>query len=236
MNAQDLITRARTQQRTALDEQAGKSLLASYGVAVPRTLTVKHTGEVDAAFARLHAPVVVKIMSPDILHKSDAGGVKVGLTSAAEVKEAINTMAASPKIKGACIDGYLIEEMAPAGQEMVVGGVRDAQFGPLVMVGLGGIFVEVLADVSFRICPITRIDAQEMLGDLKGSAILDGARGRAAVSREAIIDVLLKVGGEDGLLMQHAGDITEADINPLIVSETGAVAVDARFILSSDHE
>lgn len=231
MNPQDLIAQARAQQRTALDEQAGKLLLAAYGVAVPKTLTVKNADKVDAAFSQLRAPVVVKIMSQDILHKSDAGGVKVGLQSAAEVKDAINAMAASPKIKGARIDGYLIEEMAPAGQEIVVGGVRDPDFGPLVMVGLGGIFVEVLADVSFRICPITRIDAQEMIEDLKGAAILDGARGRKTVSRAAIIDVLLKVGGENGLLMQHAGDLTEADINPLIVSESGAVAVDARFIL-----
>ena len=231
MNPQDLIAQARAQQRTALDEQAGKLLLAAYGVAVPKTLTVKNADKVDAAFSQLRAPVVVKIMSQDILHKSDAGGVKVGLQSAAEVKDAINAMAASPKIKGARIDGYLIEEMALAGQEIVVGGVRDPDFGPLVMVGLGGIFVEVLADVSFRICPITRIDAQEMIEDLKGAAILDGARGRKTVSRAAIIDVLLKVGGENGLLMQHAGDLTEADINPLIVSESGAVAVDARFIL-----
>ena len=231
MNPQDLIAQARAQQRTALDEQAGKLLLAAYGVAVPKTLTVKNADKVDAAFSQLRAPVVVKIMSQDILHKSDAGGVKVGLQSAAEVKDAINAMAASPKIKGARIDGYLIEEMAPAGQEIVVGGVRDPDFGPLVMVGLGGIFVEVLADVSFRICPITRIDAQEMIEDLKGAAILDGARGRKTVSRAAIIDVLLKVGGENGLLMQHAGDLTEADINPLIVAESGAVAADARFIL-----
>ncbi len=232
MNAQELIAVARAQKRTALDEQAGKLLLAAYGVAVPNTLTVKSADEVDAVLSKLRAPVVVKIMSQDILHKSDAGGVKVGLQSAAEVKDTINAMAASPKIKGARVDGYLIEEMAPAGEEIVVGGVRDPDFGPLVMVGLGGIFVEVLADVSFRICPITRIDAQEMLEDLKGAAILDGARGRKAVSRAAIIDVLLKVGGENGLLMQHAGDLTEADINPLIVSESGAVAVDARFILA----
>ena len=232
MNAQELIAVARAQKRTALDEQAGKLLLAAYGVAVPNTLTVKSADEVDAVLSKLRAPVVVKIMSQDILHKSDAGGVKVGLQSAAEVKDTINAMAASPKIKGARVDGYLIEEMAPAGEEIVVGGVRDPDFGPLVMVGLGGIFVEVLADVSFRICPITRIDAQEMLEDLKGAAILDGARGRKAVSRAAIIDVLLKVGGENGLLMQHAGDLTEADINPLIVSESGAVAVDARFILT----
>ena len=236
MNAQELIAQVRREGRTALDEQAGKSLLAEYGVAVPLSLTVKSASEVDAVFEKLCPPLVVKIMSPDILHKSDAGGVKVGLKSAVEVKNAIDDMANSPKIKGAHIDGYLIEEMAPAGQEMVVGAVRDANFGPLLMVGLGGIFVEVLRDVSFRICPITRLDAQEMLDDLKGAAILDGARGRKAVSREAIIDVLLKVGGENGLLMQHADDFAEADINPLIVSESGAVAVDARFILTAVKE
>lgn len=233
MNAQELITLARTRQRAALDEQAGKSLLAAYGVAVPQSRTVKNASEVDAAFATLKPPLVVKIMSPDILHKSDAGGVKVGLQSAADVKDAINTMAASPKIQGARIDGYLLEEMAPAGQEMVIGGLRDSQFGPLVMVGLGGIFVEVLRDVSFRICPITRLDAAEMLNELKGVAILDGARGMKPVSKDAIIDVLMKVGGENGLLMRHADDVAEADINPLIVSGNGAVAVDARFILST---
>ena len=230
---QDLIAQARAQQRTSLDEHAGKKLLAAFGVTVPQTVTVKTTGEVDAALATLKPPLVVKIMSPDILHKSDAGGVKVGLQSAADVKDAINAMAASPKIMGARIDGYLIEEMAPAGQEIVIGGLRDPQFGPLVMVGLGGIFVEVLRDVSFRICPITRLDAQEMLAELKGAAILDGARGMKPVSKDAIIDVLLKVGGENGLLMRHADDIAEADINPLIVSDSGAVAVDARFILGT---
>jgi acyl-CoA synthetase (NDP forming) len=229
----DVIAQARAQQRAALDEHAGKSLLAEYGIAVPRSLTVTNAGDVDAAFAKLRPPLVVKIMSPDILHKSDAGGVKVGLQSASEVKHAINAMAASPAIKRASIEGYLLEEMAPAGQEIVIGGLRDPQFGPLVMVGLGGIFVEVLADVSFRICPITRLDAQEMLDELKGAAILKGARGRKPVSREAIIDVLLKVGGDNGLLMRHADDIVEADINPLIVSDLAAVAVDARFILGA---
>jgi len=231
MIPQKLIEAARAQQRSALDEQAGKSLLASYGISVPQSLTVKNAGEVDAAMTKLRAPVVVKIMSPDILHKSDAGGVKVGLKSATEVKDAINAMAASPQIKAARIDGYLIEEMAPAGQEIVIGGLRDPYFGPLVMVGLGGIFVEVLRDVSFRICPITRLDAEEMLDDLKGAAVLAGARGRKPASRAAIVDALLKVGGENGLLMTHADDIAEADINPMIVSDNAAVAVDARFIL-----
>ena len=231
MDMSQIIIDARKHGRAALDEQSGKALLAGYGVAVPRTAVVSGAAGVDAALKQLKTPVVVKIMSPDILHKSDAGGVKVNLASAAEAMAAIDAMAASPKIKGARIDGYLIEEMAPAGQEIVVGGLRDAQFGPLVMVGLGGIFVEVLADVSFRICPISRLDAQEMLDELKGAPILKGARGRKAVSRDAIVDVLLKVGGENGLLMRHAAEIREADINPLIVSETAAMAVDARFIL-----
>lgn len=227
-----LINQARAQGRNALDEAGGKALLARYGVAVPRTVVVKSDQEVDAAVGSLKLPVVVKVVSPEILHKSDAGGVQVNLHSADAVRVAIRSMAALPKIKSARVDGWLIEEMAPAGQEMVIGGMRDPDFGPLVMVGLGGIFVEVLADVSFRICPITRLDAQEMIDELKGTAILQGARGRKPVSREALLDVLMKMGGENGLLMQHAAEISEADINPLIVSDTAAVAVDARFILT----
>ena len=232
MNGAELIAAARTQGRTALDELAGKQLLASFQVAVPKSVVVQNAAAVAGAIAALKPPLAVKVMSPDILHKSDAGGVKIGLRNAAEIAQAISAMASLPSIKAARVDGYLIEEMAPAGQEVVVGAVRDPDFGPLVMVGLGGIFVEVLADVAFRICPITRLDATEMLAELKGAAILDGARGRKPVAREAIIDVLLKIGGENGLLMRHADDFKEADINPLIVSESGAVAVDARFILT----
>ena len=227
-----LIAEARAAKRTALDELAGKKLLASFGVAVPKSLVVQGASDAAAACAKLKAPLALKVISPDILHKSDAGGVKVGLGNAAEVEEAIRTMMKRPEIERARIDGFLLEEMAPAGLEFVIGGLRDPQFGPLVMVGLGGIFVEVLADVAFRICPITRTDVGEMLDELKGAALLRGARGREPVSREAIIDALLKIGGEGGLLMTHADEIAEADINPLIVSESAAVAVDARFILS----
>jgi len=232
MQAQHIIEQARARQRKALDEQAGKQLLAAYGIAVPRSAMVTKLKDVDAAVAALTPPLVVKIMSPDVLHKSDAGGVVVGLDSAVAVKKAIRAMKAAPALRDVHIDGYLIEEMAPAGQEIVVGGLRDPQFGPLIMVGLGGIFVEVLADVSFRICPIDAVDAAEMLEELKGAAILDGARGRTPASRAAIVDILLKVGGENGLLMQQGSAIAEADLNPVIVSATGAVAVDARFILA----
>lgn len=228
-----MIAAARNAGRRALDEAAGKALLAHYGVAVPKTAVVRGPDEVEEALKALKAPFVVKVISPDILHKSDAGGVRVRLTTTEEVRQAIRAMSGQAQIKSARVDGWLVEEMAAEGQELVVGGLRDPQFGPLVMVGLGGIFVEVLADVSFRICPIDRLDAEEMLDELKGAAILRGARGRKAASRDAIIDVLLKIGGENGLLMQHAQDIAEADINPLIVSETGAVAVDARFVIEA---
>ena len=232
MSTNNLISAAKKEGRAALDELAGKQLLASFGVSVPKSVIAKDAAAVAKAIAGMQPPFALKVVSPEILHKSDAGGVKIGPKSADELAQAITAMAAAPLIKKARVDGWLIEEMAPAGQEVVVGAVRDPNFGPLVMVGLGGIFVEILADVAFRICPITRLDAAEMLDELKGAALLDGARGRARASREAIIDVLLKVGGENGLLMQHAGDFTEADINPLIVSANGAVAVDARFVLA----
>jgi acyl-CoA synthetase (NDP forming) len=232
MSGLDDITEARKQGRAALDEPAGKQLLAAFGVAIPKHIIIQTVIEAAAACARLRPPLALKLISPDILHKSDAGGVKVALKDAGEVEQAVRAMMKNPAIENARIDGFLLEEMAPAGQELVVGGLLDPQFGPLLMVGLGGVFVEVLADVSFRICPVTRQDAGEMLDELKGAALLKGVRGRKPASREAILDVLLKVGGEGGLLMTHAGDIAEADINPLIVSEHGAVAVDARFVLT----
>ena len=232
MSPAELIQRARREGRAALDERSGKALLAAYGIAVPRSVLVSGAGEIRTKLEDLKSPYVVKVVSPDILHKSDVGGVRVGLKSADDVAEAIVAMMQQPVIASSRIDGFLIEEMAPPGQEMVIGGLRDPDFGPLVMVGLGGIFVEVLADVAFRICPITPVDAEEMLGELKGTALLEGARGRAPISKPAIVQALLQIGGESGLLMRHATEIEEADVNPLIVSEHGAVAVDARFLLA----
>ena len=234
MNTKTLIAEARAAGRPVLTETAGKALLSEFGIAVPRSLVIQDAGEAAAACAKLRPPLVLKVVSPDIVHKSDAGGVKTGLQGPAEVEAAVRAMMRAPKIQAARVDGFLLEEMAPAGQEMVIGGVRDPQFGPMVMVGLGGIFVEILADVAFRLCPITRRDAEAMLDELKGAPLLEGARGRKPVSREAVVEALLKVGGEGGLLMTHGRDIAEADINPLIVSPTGAMAVDARFVLTND--
>jgi acyl-CoA synthetase (NDP forming) len=232
MSDNPLIGAARKAGRTSLDELSGKQLLAQFGVTVPKSVIVQAGEVLSAKLQGLQGPYVVKVMSQDILHKSDVGGVRIRMKDAAEVEGAIRDMLERPEIAKARLDGFLVEEMAPAGQELVIGALRDPQFGPLVMVGLGGIFVEVLKDVAFRICPIERIDALEMLDELKGKALLDGARGQAAVSREAIVDMLLQIGGEKGLLMSLSDEIAEADINPLIVSSQGAVAVDARFILT----
>ncbi len=236
MDATKIIDDALGELRNALDEQKGKQVLAVAGITVPKSIVVTGPMELQGALEGLKPPFAVKVMSAEILHKSDAGGVAINLNTPEDVASAVAAMATSPKIKSAKVDGYLIEEMAPAGQEVVVGGLRDPNFGPMVMVGLGGIFVEVLKDVSFRVCPITEYDARQMLNDLKGSALLDGARGRAPASRDAIVDVLMKVGGPSGVLITHSGSVTEIDINPLIVSETAAVAADARFILSEVEE
>ncbi|WP_199533261.1 acetate--CoA ligase family protein [Rhodovulum sp. 12E13] len=218
----------------ALPEAEGKALLAAYGLPVPSTKVVTDPARVADELAGASGPFAVKVVSPDLLHKSDAGGVALGLQDADAVAAAIAEMAARPAIRSARVDGWLVEEMAPKGREMVIGALTDPQFGPILMVGIGGIFVEVLQDVSFRLCPITEADARAMLAELKGHALLEGVRGEAAVDQDALVDAMLRIGGEDGLMMREGAAIAELDINPLIVGERGAMAVDARVILQAD--
>lgn len=214
-----------------LDEPVGKGILSAYGVPIPSSHVVLGPDEAARRADDLRPPFVLKVVSADVLHKSDIGGVKVGLRSADAVAGELEAMARALEVRGIRATQWLVEEMAPPGVEVVIGGVVDPEFGPMVMAGLGGILVEVMGDVAFRICPIDRNDAQGMLDELRGSALLRGARGRKPVDTEAIVDVLLKVAGDGGLLMASAEDIVELDINPLIVGDAGAVAVDARFIL-----
>lgn len=230
--AMAILAAARATGRTALDEAAGKALLARFGVRTPRSLVARDPVEAEAKAAGLIGPLVAKVVSREILHKSDAGGVSLDLADARAVRAAIEAMARRPAIAAAEVEGWLVEEMIPAGREVVVGGVRDPHFGPMIMVGLGGIFVEILKDVAFRICPIDERQARDMLAELKGQALLKGARGHAGVDEAALIDVMLRVGGTDGLLMSLADEIAEADLNPVIVSAAGAIVVDARFILT----
>ncbi len=231
MNVGKIIDSARTDGRAALTEADGKALLAAFGIAVPRHAVASNGPDAAAKAAALAPPFAVKVVSPDILHKSDAGGVMLGLDDAAAVGAAVAAMAGRPAIAAASVEGWLVEEMAPPGREVVVGGVNDPQFGPMLMVGLGGVLVELLGDVAFRLCPITEDDARRMLRGLKGAALLDGVRGADPVDRDTLVDVMLKVGGADGLLMAHGADLAEVDLNPVIVSANGAVAADARFIL-----
>ena len=231
-----ILTDALARGAQALPEAEGKALLAAYGIRVPDTKVIRSAEEADAALSGLRGPFAVKVVSPEILHKSDAGGVALNLADAGAVAGAVREMSARPAIRGARVDGWLVEEMAPQGREVVIGALNDPDFGPMVMVGLGGIFVEVLKDVSFRLCPITEADARAMLAELKGQALLDGVRGEAAVDRTALVETLLAIGGANGLMTRQGAAISELDINPLIVGGNGAVAVDARVILRTPEE
>lgn len=234
--ARVLIASARSAGQSGLDEAAGKAVLAAFGMDVPRFTTGASPQEVAANCRTLRPPLALKLLSPNAVHKSDFGGVRLSLDSEADVRCAAEDMLAAGAFDAAGATGFLAEEMAPAGQEMVIGGFRDPQFGPMVMLGLGGVFVEILADISFRLCPIDRAQAAAMLGELRAAAVLDGARGRRKANTDAILDALLQVGGADGLLMRLQDEVEELDINPLIVSERGAVAVDARIVLSAPAE
>lgn len=222
---------ARGRGASSLDEPTGKELLASFGIRVPASRVVKTANELPSAVADLKPPYVLKVVSAEVIHKSDFGAVKVGLKDLAAVEQALGEIEAALNAKGIGDRNWLIEEMAPAGLEVVVGGFVDPEFGPMIMTGLGGVFVEVMNDVSFRICPITRTDAAEMLSELRGAPLLRGVRGRVPVSVDAVIDILVKIGGEHGLLTNSADEIAEIDINPIILTAEAATAVDARFIL-----
>ena len=223
----ELPRAALTAGRNSLSEFEAKQLLAAAGVPVPKNIMIEHADELPAALSTLRAPLVLKVMSPEVLHKSDIGGVFLNLTSADDIREAMDATAAVPGRTG-----WLLEEMAGAGHELVVGGVRHPRFGPMVMVGLGGVLVEYLDDVALRICPITADDAEAMLASLRTAPLLNGVRGRPGVDKAAVVEVLLQTGGVDGLLMRHADTIAELDINPLIATADGAIAVDGRVLLA----
>ena len=196
---EQFIEAARARGRLILSESNGKQVLAAAGIPVPHGCFVATPVDVDQACERMKFPLAVKGVSPELIHKTEASAVMLNLEDADAVRNACMAM---QDVVGD-LDGFLIEEMAPTGHEVIVGGIIDPQFGPVLMVGLGGVFVEVLADVAFRICPINRADAAAMLNELRAVALLDGARGQRAASRDAIIDVLMRVGGPEGLLYRQ---------------------------------
>jgi acyl-CoA synthetase (NDP forming) len=177
-------------------------------------------------------PLVMKIVSPQVIHKTEFGGVKVGVASDDEVRQVYEEMVGRVKerIPDAQIDGVLMEEMVK-GTELIIGTTKDPQFGPMIMFGVGGIFVEVYKDVTFRLIPISDNDAMNMQKELKGKAILEGVRGLPKADPQQLSDILMKI----SKLVHEQKDISEMDINPLMLTERGAVAVDARIILEQDQ-
>jgi acetyl-CoA synthetase (ADP-forming) len=187
--------------------------------------------EAVAVSLEIGFPVAMKIISPDIIHKSDVNGVHLGLKNSTQVKQAYRAMMSGvqQKMPRAKIDGVSIQKMARPGVELIVGVSQDPQFGPVIMFGLGGIMVEVLKDVAFRIIPLTPHDAAEMVCEIKGFALLLGYRGQEPVSIPAIEDTLLKISS----FVNDNPQIKELDLNPLIGYRDGVIAVDARILIES---
>lgn len=211
-------------------EDDSREILTSCGFRFPSKELATTPRAAAAAANRLGFPVVMKISSPDILHKTDIGGVRVGIASRKEAEAAFSeiTFNARRFMPQAFINGVTVYEMVPKGKEVILGISYDRTFGHMIMFGLGGIYVEVLKDISFRIVPLTKLDAEEMVREIKTYQLLKGARGEKSVDLEAITDAILR-------LSQLAADfpeIIELDINPLVVTEKGATALDARIILS----
>jgi acyl-CoA synthetase (NDP forming) len=213
----------------ALSTDRALRLCQKYGIAVAPWEVAADPDEAVQAADRLGYPVALKVLSAEVVHKSDVGGVALGLTDAEAVRQQAQAMLARvgetvPEAEPAAL---MVQRMVDAGVEVILGGKRDASFGPVVMFGLGGVHVEVFDDVAFRVAPLGRADAEDMIREVRGSRLLEGVRGRAPADRETLIEALL---GLSQLMMENPR-VVEVDVNPLLVLEEGAVAVDARAVL-----
>jgi len=227
--ASKIFEEARKEGRNYLLEPEAKAICMEYGIPVTKFRVAKTAEEAMKIAEEIGYPTVLKIVSPDIIHKFDVGGVIVNLKSPEEVRGAYKKILENVKKHkpDAKIKGILVQEMAPSSTEVIVGSTKDPQFGPALMFGLGGIFVEVLKDVTFRIAPITQQDAQEMITEVKAYPVLKGYRGQPPADINAIVKILLST---SKLVMDHQ-EIKELDLNPIMVYEKGAKTVDARIIL-----
>jgi acetyl-CoA synthetase (ADP-forming) len=225
----NVFTQAKKEGRKYLLEPEAKALCQEYGIPVTKFKVATSVEEAVEFAEGIGYPVVLKIVSPEVIHKFDIGGVILNLKNANEVKDAYEKIIKSVKKHkpNAKIVGILVQEMAPTSTEVIVGSTKDPQFGPALMFGLGGIFVEVLKDVTFRIAPITESDAREMITEVKAYPILKGYRGQPPADIDAIVNILLST---SKLVMEHP-EIKELDLNPIMVYEKGAKTVDARIII-----
>ncbi len=215
--------------RTALTAPEGKLVCDAYGIAVPQEGVATSASAAAKLAERLGFPVVLKIVSPDILHKTEAGGVLVGLRSADAVAKGYSTVVANARKHNpaANILGVQVQQMVAGGQEVIIGAVTDPSFGKLVAFGLGGVLVEVLKDITFRLAPATREDALSMLDGIAAAAILNGVRGAQPVDREALAAIVQRV----SQLVSDFPEIAEMDLNPVFASASGAIAADVRIVV-----
>ena len=226
-----LISDALKEKRTVLTEIESKQLMSAAGIPTIESKLAKSKAQAISFSKELGFPVVLKIVSPDIIHKSDSGGVKLGLQNAAQAGRAYTEIMAAAKKgnKKAKIHGVSVQRMARPGVEVIMGMSKDPQFGPVLMFGLGGVFVEVLKDVAFRIVPLVRRDASQMIREIKGYPLLEGYRGQEPANITVLEDLLLKLSA----YIDKTPEIKELDLNPILAYSDSAVAVDARVILES---
>ena len=224
-----IINQAETENRKALLEPEAKTICMEYGIPVPKFKVALNENEAAEYADEIGYPVVLKIVSPDIIHKSDAGGVIINLENPADVADAYRKILENVKKykADAEIVGILVQEMAPQSTETIVGAIKDPQFGQTVMFGLGGIFVEIFKDVSFRIAPLTPVDAMEMITELKAYPLLKGYRNTPPADIDALVSILCNT----SRLVMDNPEIKELDLNPVLAYQKGAKAVDARIIL-----
>jgi len=229
MTKTEILKQARKENRTQLTEIESKELIKGAGIPVVEARLAQTKTEAVNIAKKLGFPIALKIISPDVIHKSDAGGVELGLTAASQVGEAyVKIMTAIKKhYPKAKIHGISVQKMARPGVEVIIGMTKDAQFGPVLMFGLGGILVEVLKDVAFRIVPLNKRDANEMIKEIKGYPLLQGYRGQEPADIAFLEDLLLKVSD----FIDKNPEIKELDLNPIFAYKNRATAVDARVIL-----
>lgn len=223
------ITQLRKEGRRILTEFESKKFLKQAGIPVIETKLARTPKEAVLFSQKMGFPVALKINSPDIVHKSDSGGVRLSLKNGSEVRAAYRKImdGVHKKNPSASIQGVSVQKMAKPGTEVIVGTSKDPQFGPVIMFGLGGIFVEVLKDVSFRIIPLDRKDALEMIEEIKGYPLLQGYRGKESVDIPVLTEIILKI----SKVMEENPEIKELELNPILAYKKGALAVDARIIL-----
>jgi acetyltransferase len=216
---------------TTLVEAQAREVIAAYGIPIPKAWLARTSEEAVEMAQEIGFPVVLKVASPDILHKSDVGGIALNLGSVEEVRRAYDSIRSRARqhVPAADVWGVLVQEMVEPGKEVIIGMNRDAQFGPLLMFGLGGIYVEVLEDVTFRLAPVTGQEAREMIGEIQAAPLLHGIRGEGPVDLEAVVETIQRV----SQLATDFPEIIELDLNPTVVHRQGAVALDARLSLKA---